>query len=387
MEEMKKVARCYRCGAALQEEDPTKEGYLSKETKLLEGEEPLLCSTCFQEMHWNDKPKENFVSASFLKMLSFAKKKPALFVYMIDLFSFESSFVNEVSRALKEVEILVLANKRDLLPQNIDEAYLREYVALHFRKAGLSQVTAKDVYLTSVYRGFDLEPLKLKIREERKGRDIYLLGASKSGKTLLVSSFLSTYKNETGKTIAGGTYFDTESPVLRIPLDKDSYLYDTEGFNIDNSLFGHEDTPKELIVQEGETVGPSSFSLEKNGSLFLGLLAHFDLLKTERKSVPVTCFFSKKVEIKRITPKKDMGILFDKYLEKKALKPRLLSLKSSKDFDAFDFEFEKEEERDFGIAGFGWMSVKGLPGEQYRLYLPKGIGAYTSIPKIKKKRK
>ena len=387
MEEMMKVARCYRCGAALQEDDPTKEGYLSEETKLLEGKEPLLCSTCYQEMHWNDKPKENCVPTSFLEMLRLANKKPALFVYMVDLFSFESSFITEVSKALEGAEILVLANKRDLLPKSIDEEYLREYVALHFQRAGLTQVTEKDVYLTSVYRGFDLEPVKLKIREERKGKDIYLLGASKSGKTLLVSSFLSTYKNDTGKTIAGGAYFDTGSPVLRIPLDKDSYLYDTEGFNIDNSLFGHEGTPKELIVEEGEAVESSSFSLEKNGSLFLGLLARFDLLKTNRKSVPVTCFFSKKVQIKRVTPKKDMSNLFDKYLEKKVLKPRLLSLKSSKDFDAFDFEFEKEEDRDFGIAGFGWMTLHGLVGEQYRLYLPKGIGAYTSIPKIKKKRK
>lgn len=387
MEEMKKVERCYRCGAPLQESDPSMEGYLSKETKSLEGDHPLLCSTCFQETRWNDKPKENSVSNNFLKMLSIAKEKPALFVYMIDLFSFESSFVGEVSSLLKDVPILILANKRDLLPKDIDEGKLREYVAMHFRRAGFDNVTAKEVYLTSVYRGFDLEPVRKKIREERRGRDIYLLGASKSGKTLLVSAFLSTYKNETGKTIAGGSYLDTGSPVLSIPLDKDSYLYDTEGFNIDNSLFGHQETPKELIIEEGETVVPLTLSLQNKGSLFFGLLAHFDVLETLRKTVPITCFFSKKTEIKRITPKKDVVALFDKYLEKKALKPRLAPLKTSKDFDAFDFTFEKEEERDFGIAGFGWLSLHGLPKESYRLYLPKGIGAYTSTPKITKKRK
>ena len=387
MEEMKKVERCYRCGAALQETDAAAEGYISKETKLLEGGHPLLCSTCFQETRWNDAPKENSVSESFLKMLSIAKGKPALFVYMIDLFSFESSFVKEVSSLLKDVPILIRANKRDLLPKDIDDEKLGEYVALHFKRAGFQNVTSKEVYLTSVYRGFDLEPVRKKIKEERKGRDIYLIGASKSGKTLLISTFLSTYKNDTGKTIAGGNYFDTLSPVLRIPLDKDSYLYDTEGFNIDNSLFGHSDTPKELIVKDGETVSPLTFALQNKGSLFFGLLAHFDVLESKRKAIPITCYFSMKTEIKRITPKKDMVSLFDKYLEKKALKPRLSNLKTSKDFDAFDFAFEKEEDRDFGIAGFGWISLHGLPKERYRLYLPKGIGAYTSAPKITKKRK
>ena len=380
---IRKVPRCVHCGEALQEKDPSEKGYVSKMAKGEEGDFPVLCDTCYKEMGWNDEPKENAVDPSYLQMLEAAKKRNPLFIYVIDLFSFECSFVPSVSKALEGASLLVLGNKRDLLPKEENDLYLSSYIALRFQEAGMRNVTEKDVYLTSVHSEEDLERVKKAIDGIRKGRDVFVIGCTKSGKTLLIDAFLATYRNKTKSPIFHGPFEGTDCGVLEIPLGHSSTLYDTPGFHNDNSLYGQKETPKEILLSEGQSVERRTLSIENGGSLFVGLLAHLDSVKAERKTIPLHCYFAPKVELKRITPKKDMSSLFDKYLQKKAMKPRLPSLKSGKDYDAFEFSVENDGERDFAIAGLGWINLAVRKGEIYRLYLPKGIGVSFNEPKIK----
>lgn len=379
---IRKVPRCLHCGEALQEEDPGEKGYVSKATKGKEGDSIVFCDACYKQMGWNDEPKENMADPSYLQMLEAAKKRNPLFIYVIDLFSFECSFVPAVSEALKDASLLVLGNKRDLLPKEADDAALSSYIARRFQEAGMSKVTEKDVYLTSVHSEEDLERVKKAVDNIRKGRDIFLVGCSKSGKTLLIDAFLATYRNKTKSPIFRGPFEDTDCGVLEIPLGGSSKLFDTPGFHNNNSLYGQKEPPKEMLLRDGQSVERRNLSIEKGGSLFIGLLAHFDSVKTERKAIPLHCYFAPKVELKKITPKKAMSSLFDKYLQKKAMKPRLPSLKDGKDFDAFEFSIETDGEKDFGIAGLGWINLTVQKGEIYRLYLPKGIGVSFNEPKI-----
>lgn len=379
---IRKVPRCLHCGETLQDEDPREKGYVSKSAKGKEGDSAVLCDACYKEMGWNDKPKENAVDPSYLEMLEAAKKRNPLFIYVIDIFSFECSFVPAVSKALRDASLLILGNKRDLLPKEADDAALSSYIAKLFQEAGMNKVTEKDVYLTSVHSEEDLECVKKAIDGIREGRDIFLVGCSKSGKTLLINAFLATYRNKTKSPIFHGPFEGTTCDVLEIPLGHSSKLFDTPGFHNDNSLYGQKEPPKEMLLSEGQSVERRNLSIEKGGSLFVGLLAHLDSIKTERKTIPLHCYFAPRVELKRITPKKDMPSLFDKYLQKRAMKPRLSSLRDGKDFDAFEFSIEKDGERDFSIAGLGWINLTVRKGEIYRLYLPKGIGVSFNEPKI-----
>ncbi len=390
MSEIKKVRRCLRCGAPIQSEDPLDEGYLSPETARLEGRESLLCSSCYKEANWNDNPSREEVSDSLFSIIESAKEEKALFLYMIDVFSFEAAFIERISRAIDGEKILILANKRDLLPPNIDIASLKDYIAHQFHVNGIHSVTADDVFLSSISLNSDISLIVKEMNKRRKNHNVYLIGAAKSGKSAFINAFLLSYKNDSGRAIAGLLYKQSGIQAMEIPLDRSSSLFDVPGFPNDNSIFGHKETPKEAVLPDGEPVKAVRNRLEKKGSLFIGLLGHLDYVKGERKSVPSICYFAKKVDIKKIFPKRDINALFDKYIEKKVLKPRLPSLHSNKDYDAFEFAFDKNEVRDFGIAGLGWVSVEGQEGEVYHLYVPKGIGAYVTRPKIvpaKKKEK
>lgn len=387
MGKMKMVKRCIKCGSPLQSIDPLEEGYVSEETLSIEGERPSLCSSCYEATKWNDAPTEEKVDESFLSIIKDAKKKNAFFVYVIDVFSFESAFVESVSKELSDEKMLIVANKRDLLPENTDEEALKDYIAHQFHAAGMPSITPDDVFVRHILLNGDLSDVYEEIETRSKGKDIFLIGATKSGKSRFVSAFLSTYKNTSKRLIHQSPYKNTNLDVLEIPLSNERTLYDIPGFPNDNSVFGHENTPKESIVLEGDPVKPIKISIEPKGGAFIGLLGHIDCVKSSRKHIPLTCYFAKNVNIKKIMPKNDMNSLFDKYLEKKVLKPRLPFLHTSKDFDAFEFVFDKDEPRDVGIAGLGWITIDGKTGEAFRVYVPKGIGAYLTRQKIKMKGK
>ncbi len=390
MSEIKKVRRCLRCGAPLQSEDPLGEGYLSPETAKLEGQESFLCSSCYKEANWNENPSREEVSDALFSIVESAKEEKALFLYIIDVFSFEASFIERVAKAIDGEKILVLANKRDLLPPNADEGALKDYIAHQFHVNGIHSVTSDDVFLASISLNSDISMIVKEMNKRRKKHNVYLIGAAKSGKSAFINAFLLSYKNDSGRAIASLLYKRSGIQAMEIPLDRASSLFNVPGFPNDNSIFGHKETPKEVLLLEGEPVKAVRYRLERRGSLFIGLLGHLDFVKGSRKSAPSVCYFAQKVDIKKIFPKRDINALFDKYIEKKVLKPRLPYLHSNKDFDAFEFAFDKNETRDFGIAGLGWVSVEGQEGEIYHLYVPKGIGAYVTRPKVvlgKKKEK
>ncbi len=385
MGKMRMVKRCIKCGSPLQSVDPFEEGYISKETLSIEGNNPSLCSSCYEATKWNDAPTQEKVDDNFLSIIKDAKERKAFFVYVIDVFSFESAFVESVSKELSDEKILIVANKRDLLPENTDEDALKDYIAHQFHAAGMPSITTDDVFIRHILLNGDLSDVYEEIEARSEGKDIYLIGATKSGKSRFVSAFLSTYKNDSKRLIHQSPYKDTNLDVLEIPLSEERTLYDIPGFPNDNSVFGHENTPKEAIVLEGTPVKPLKMSIEPKGAVFIGLLGHIDCVNSSRRHIAMTCYFAKNVDIKKITPKKDMNSLFDKYLEKKALKPRLPLLHTSKDFDAFEFAFDDDKPRDVGIAGLGWVTIDGRKGESFRVYVPKGIGAYITRQKIKMK--
>ena len=109
----------------------------------------LFCNRCYQKQKYNFSDHEISCSSDYLSMLKDAAATDALIVFVVDLFSFETSFPMDLMRVIQGNRILVLANKRDLLPKNANDEVLKEYVAHRFRVAKL-KVDKEDVVLTSL---------------------------------------------------------------------------------------------------------------------------------------------------------------------------------------------------------------------------------------------
>lgn len=374
------VRRCYACGAILQGEDKNKEGYV--EQRLLD-ETPLshvlFCEKCWTEQRYNIAPRHPNVDPDFLSMLYDAQASDALIVYVVDLFSFESSFIPEVTEAIEGLRILVIANKRDLLPASLDDDALREYVAHRFRRAKL-HVTRDDVVLASLTYLSGAEGLANHIQELRRGHDVYIIGAVGAGKTLFVSNFLRGYDNRSGMSITTANYPGTNLRVMQIPLDGSSCLYDTPGTSIENSVLGIVEPSVSSEILPKRAVKARHMVLAPGEAIFIGGLARFELLASGEEKQNVACYFSEEVDLIKSKTKAHEAAFF-KHIERGSAHPSSKNLTSSIGFDAFEITVDEVGQRDIGIEGLGWISFTGNK-QIWRVYLPKGVSVFTTRAKI-----
>ena len=378
MAELNKLQRCYHCGALLQTEDPSKEGYISPDIIEKYPEGLLLCNNCYKTEKFSNNPQEATFVEDYTTILKEIRAKKALVVYVVDLFSFEGSFINKIIELLDGVDVLVVANKRDLLPPEVNDDELKEYVAHRLRVAKFKVV---DTVITSTSNGYNLNEMFNLITKYSNERDVYFVGASTSGKSALISEFLKQYLNNTSKMIVTYTFDNTHLRGIRIPITNKTYIYETPGTSIDNSILSKVERPVVNAITPKKAVGAKKMSLTKDTCLLFGSLACIELLSKEKTQTYV--YTSNKVEVKA-----HKSIVGDnsKYIanvfSKGSLKPASEKIKSIKDFDVYEFQITEEGGRDIGILGLGWINFNGNK-QSFRVYVPKGVYVYTTRSKIK----
>ena len=373
------VRRCHNCGVILQSDNPEGEGYITPEVLENSYARVLFCNKCFDESRYNFSPRTPKVSDEFLQIMQDAEASDALIVYVIDMFSFENSFVPEVTRIIEGLNILIIANKRDLLPKSMDDELLREYVAHRFRNARF-RVTRDDVILTSLTSMGDSHLIAEEIEKRRKRHDVYILGAVGAGKTQLLSSFLHSYSNNSSRTITSSPYPGTSLRVLQIPLDTSSCIYETPGISLDNTIGSKLDFEGIKAVSPDGPVRPRSYTVEPGDSILIGGLARIEYRAGEKTEVK--CFFSREVDLHKVRAHAEET--FFRRIMSGSLKPCCPSLKTPSDFDAYDLTVEESGWRDIGIAGLGWVCFEGNK-QTFRIFIPKNVAIYTTRSKIKDK--
>lgn len=379
MAELNKLQRCYHCGAVLQSEDPNKDGYISPDIIEKYPEGLLLCNNCYKTEKFKNNPQEATFDEDYEKILKVIRAKKALVVYVVDLFSFEGSFINRLIELLEGIDVLVVANKRDLLPKEANDADLEAYVAHRLRVAHFNVV---DSVITSTnHGGYNLDKMFQLIIKYGEGRDVYFVGASTSGKSALISEFLKMYLNNTSKMIVTYTFNDTNLRGIRIPITNKNYIYETPGTSIDNSLLSKVETSVYNAIVPKKAVEPKKVVLTKDTALMFGSLICIELLSKER--TPIYAYVSNKVDVK--THKSILGDnskFIKGIFEKGTYKPASANFKNLKDFDVYEFQITEEGGRDIGILGLGWINFQGNK-QNFRIYVPKGVYVYTTRSKIK----
>ena len=142
---MSQKIRCYGCGNELQCEDETAAGYVPE--KILEYRENILCQRCFKLQHYNTNSEIQLATDDFVTILKNVGKHDALIVYVIDLFAFESSIIENLSAYLNDKPVLILANKRDLLPTSVKDNKLIDWIKRRLHDLGISNII--DIIISS----------------------------------------------------------------------------------------------------------------------------------------------------------------------------------------------------------------------------------------------
>jgi len=369
------VKRCYSCGIVLQSDDEHKEGYVKK--ALLEDitKGVLFCANCYRSEKYNVAPREASLNPEFLTLIDDAQATDALIVYVVNVFSFEAGFIHVLNERLSGLDVLVLANKRDIMPRDVNDEELKDYVTHRLRVEMLKVI---DVKLISTSENYNIAEVIDLIKEIRRRRDVYIIGQKYSGKTTLMDAFLKEYKNVSGGNIITQFYQGTKIKVMQIPIDQSTFIYDTPGLGNDNSILEKVEKPVLNQIVPNRIVERRTYALAKGQSLFFGGLARIELVDGERTAVD--CYFASGVEIKKILSLEPNSV-FIRQITRNYIKPTSKNFQSLKDFDVYDISVDETGSRDIGINGLGWISFVGA-NQTFRIFVPKGVSFYTTRSKI-----
>ncbi len=375
MSELKRIRRCYGCGVILQTVDANLPGYVPEEQ--LVKHEVVLCQRCFRMQHYgkDEHTGDPTVNEEFHKILEAAQKENALIVYVFDLFSFESSFVTAFNEKIKGLTTLIVANKRDLLPREVNDQKIHDYVAKRAQEAGM---VVSDIVITSSIKNYNMDELKEKIQTRREGRNVYFIGAASSGKSSIINNFIKNYSNTTSMLITTSPFPGTTLRVIEIPLDESSFLFDTPGISVDNSLLFKVEKEILKIITPMKEVKPRTFQLNPGQSLIFGGLARFDFV--EGKHTGFSVYMANPVDITRAKLERADRTM-DSQIRTKTVRPISKIVRDVTDLEAFEITITETNRLDVGITGLGWVTFKGN-GQVIRVMIPKGVKAYVKPAKI-----
>eukprot|EP00884_Botryococcus_braunii_P017452 jgi/Botrbrau1/4390/Bobra.105_2s0036.1 len=259
-----KKGSCYGCGMVLQTEDVWAPGFVDPEKYEVKRQhrqlDQLVCSRCQQLSHGAMVPgvedmgvpcdtpvARRLVSPAQLRQqLEGIKQQKALVILLVDLLDASGSFLGRIRNLIGANPVILVGTKADLLPRGTDLNAVKEWLeatALHKR------LRVAHVCLCSSRTGDGIPETVARLRMERRGRDVYIIGAANVGKSAFTRAIVREMSD------LGSQQFDAAAASVKrrlpvesampgttlglIPLrafESGGTLYDTPGLHLHHRL-------------------------------------------------------------------------------------------------------------------------------------------------------
>ena len=362
---------CFGCGCELQNTNPSLTGYTPKP---IGKDGTVLCQRCYRLQHYGETKEEAVVMPNYKEIFSKSMKKHNLIIYVVDLFAFESSIVRDVHPFIKDNPILVVANKRDVLPKSVDDNKLKQFV---FDRLAEEGIYPKEVAIGSAYKNYNIEEILQFVLDNRDGKDVYIIGASSVGKSSLINALLKIYKNETKTMISTSPYPGTTVDTISVPLDNKTKLFDTPGVIVPSSIFASVETNAMKYIIPRTEIKPKTFQLNSKQSLIVGGIARFDFEKTGKTNC--TLYVSNEVDVHRCKLSKANSV-FESLVSKENIHPISASINSIEKLERHEVVLP-ETKVDIYISGYCWLSLEGK-NQTIVIWAPSGVDVVVRQCKI-----
>lgn len=358
---------CIGCGIAIQTKDKEAAGFTPK-AALDKGLETgqLYCQRCFRLRHYNEITDVNMSDDDFLSLLHSVGDSQALVVNVVDIFDFNGSVIPGLSRFVSGNDILLVGNKKDILPKSVKDSKISQWLLERAHEEGLRPL---DVVLTSAQNKQAIKELIDKIEHYRKGRDVYVVGVTNVGKSTLINAII---QEITGNKdlITTSRFPGTTLDKIEIPLADGSYIFDTPGI-IHRHQMAHYLTAKNLkYVSPKKEIKPKTYQLNSGQTLFLAGLARFDYVSGDKQGF--TGFFDNNLPLHRTK----LAGADDFYAKHKG---DLLNPPSQAELATFPplvpHELTLTEKTDVVFSGLGWIRVTSPA--KIVAWAPQGVAVVT----------
>lgn len=354
------ILKCIGCGAPLQAEDPDAPGYVPEHNLY---REDVICKRCFRLKNYNEVQDVGLESQDFLNLLNGLAEKNGIIVNVVDVFDFEGSFINAIKRIVGNKKIILVGNKMDLLPKQINKRRVKEWLKKTARKYGLE---AEDVVLISAEKNEGIEDLLTSINTLRNHEDVYIVGTTNVGKSTLINKLIERSVGEKD-VVTTSRFPGTTLDMIDIPLDEKTFMYDTPGV-IQAHQMTHFVTENELkTIMPKKEIKQRIYQLNEGQTLFFGGLARIDYVSGGRR--PLVCYFSNELNIHR-TKTENANELWRNQLGSLLAPPNNPENFDLQDIKAVRLETGKEK-RDVMISGLGFITID--EGAKVIVRVPKNV--------------
>ena len=381
MGKIRRVMRCYHCGAILQSRKKAESGFIEKALLDEEGSENrvLYCHNCYEKMKAiNTGMLETDTDDEILTILDDAIATDAVIIWVVDLFSFNGTLNPDVVRKVRKLKVVVVGTKFDLFPRRVNPEDTKVFVADRFKEVGINPVA---VVIVGSTERLPVDDLLQKLDDIRRGHDVYMLGTVSSGKTSLINKMLKSYTNKSKRSITREEYPHTSVKVLDIPLTNSSSFYELPGFSLNTSVLGKVEKEVLKIIVPKKEIKVQRQIMDEGDALVVGSLAGFALIKG--KATSFYFYGSELCEVRKMKYNK-VDAFFQENVVKRSYRPVSERYSFFTDYDVFEYQMEADnKEHDIAITGLGWIRFTGR-GQVIRIISPRGVAIKETLSKIEK---
>ena len=267
--------KCRGCGITLQNTDSQALGYVVSM-------DMDYCQRCFRMTHYDAHMVKDFIpdNETILNDLS---QLSGQFIWVIDIFDLETSLRSSLTTFYRDHECMIILNKCDLLPENINLEKLADYVRMRINEFGLR---CRAV----ITRGINADFTETFDRFIDVNQPVIMTGVANVGKSTIINELLAE------NVVTTNPYPATTMRINEIKSGK-YHIFDSAGLWINESMQACLNVRDLKRVVPEKTVRPTVYQLTGEQSLSLSGLARVEM--SSENSFSAVTYLSNQLKVHR----------------------------------------------------------------------------------------
>lgn len=299
--------KCVGCGIILQDNDIHGDGYISSN-------DHNLCERCFKIKNYGQNKIINVTNNDYMKILDNINNED-LVVYVSSLLTLNLDYINKFKN------VILVLTKRDILPKSVKDFKIINYVSNKYK--------IKDIVIVSAFKKMNLDCLYNKLISLGKGKKIYFVGSTNSGKSTLINEMIKSYNGTLGD-ITVSSFPSTTLSTIDVKIGELDVV-DTPGIVCEDSIINNLSVKDIKKLNSKKEIKPITFQVNGKGSILLDQMFRIDY-DTDISSM--TFYISNSLNVSKIS---------------------LLHNSSMLDYNSVDYEINSEN--DIVIEDVGFIKV------------------------------
>lgn len=274
--------KCRGCGALFQSENPELEGFIKEENR----EKSTLCERCFKIRNYGEYQKITKKNDEFFNILKQINETGDLVVLVVDVFNINKD-LNEICSYFKNNDVLVVLNKRDVLPLSVKINNLLAYVD----RLGINYV---DKLIISTAKNYNFDLLMHKINSFKKSKNVYVVGFTNVGKSSMINKIIYNYSDSI-LDVTTSVLPSTTLSNVKVDVNENLTLIDTPGIIDEGSIMNYLEPNQLKKVLPRNEIRTITYQIRSKQSIFIENLVRIDC----EMSNNLTLYFSNNLDISR----------------------------------------------------------------------------------------